>query len=229
MAGLLIQMGGLLIHHCCGCRGSPPLVAHSTQHPAHMHHVSFHHIIQYISKVNIVFISLVISHLSSHCQIPPIMNISSYHQLLLISISHPQVESRSRACSLLRRAAPDATDAPAPAAGHGTGVSASRLPTAGGRQIKRLCAHCLCTPLRAMPAAPPLHPLRLSSLENSLPRRHCECEVPSLGRFQPRSDGWVGLVASPLLLRLRTQASPDACGRRLQAGCPREEMIGCSL
>ena len=163
--------------------------------------------------------SLVISHLSSHCQIPPIMNISSYHQLLLISISHPQVESRSRACSLLRRAAPDATATRQrrPGARRAGVPGDRRRQVAGG---SRLCARCLCTPLRAMP---PHHYILRSSTsppQEFLPRRHCECEVPSLGRFQPRSDGWVGLVASPLLLRLRTQASPDACGRRLQAGRP---------
>ena len=109
---------------------------------------------------------------------------------------------------------------------------AARQATADGRWAggSRLCARCLCTPLRAIP---PHHYILRSSTYVSpkefLPRRHCECEVPSLGRFSTkvRRVGWASV--GRLLLRLRTQASPDVCGRRLQAGRPREEMIGCSI
>ena len=225
MARLLIQMGGLLIHHCCGCRGSPPLVAHSTQHPAHMHHVSFHHIIQYVSRVNIMFyitcnftpkFTLPNTTNNEHIKLPP----ASAH----FNITFPRwkVDPGLAACCGARRPTPPTRQrrprATAP-------VSASRPPTAGGRRIKRLCAHCLSTPLRAMPAAPPLHPLRLSSLENSLPRRAVvtvNVKCPPLDDFNQGPTGGLGLgrpaAASPAhagvprCVRLSPPSWPSARG-----------------
>ena len=190
MAGLLIQMGGLLIHHCCGCRGSPPLVAHSTQHPAHMHHVSSLHIIQIISKVNIMFYSLVISHLmftlpntinNEHIKFPPAS--AHFHITPPGGKSIPGMQLAAARGARRHRRASAGRRTPAPA-------RARRPPTAGGRRIKAVCALLVHT--SPSDATPPLHPqiLYVSLRQEFLPRRHCECEVPSLGRFQPRLDRW---------------------------------------
>ena len=168
---------------------------------------------------------------------PPVMNISSSHQLLHIFISHPQVESRSRACSLLRRAAPDATDAPAPAgprrrprrAGpHRRPDAADR---AGGRRVKAVCALLVHT--SPSDATPPLHPqilyVSLSRIRYPVVTVNVKCppldDSTEVGRFNRVRR--VGL-ASPLLLRLPVQASIDARGRCARASRPRNGMNNCS-
>ena len=196
MAGLLIQMGGLLIHHCCGCRGSPPLVAHSTQHPAHMHHVSSLHIIQIISKVNIMFYSLVISHLmftlpntinNEHIKFPPAS--AHFHITPPGGKSIPGMQLAAAHGARRHRRASAGRRTPAPA-------RARRPPTAGGRLIKAVCALLVHT--SPSDATPPLHPQILyvrHYVKEFLPRRHCECEVLSLGRFNQGSAGGIGLGA----------------------------------
>ena len=100
-------------------------------------------------------------------------------------------------------------DAPAPAGPRAPACARrpSRRQVAGG---SRLCARCLCTPLRAMP---PHHYIPRSSrlpLENSCPVVTVNVKCPPLDDFQPRSDRWVGP---------RSAGCCFACARRRPPMC----------